>query len=90
MSIDQVVGNRAAVHAVGGSAIERAIISAREALLARQDTSGHWLFELEADCTIPAEFILLMHFLDEIDAGTHPKPGCITSKPSLLQRNVFE
>jgi len=73
MSIDQVVGNLAAVHAVGGSAIERAIISAREALLARQDTSGHWLFELEADCTIPAEFILLMHFLDEIDAALEAK-----------------
>src|ERR1700687_2682963 len=73
MSIDQGVGNLAAVHAVGGSAIERAIISAREALLARQDTSGHWLFELEADCTIPAEFILLMHFLDEIDAALEAK-----------------
>jgi squalene-hopene/tetraprenyl-beta-curcumene cyclase len=26
-------------------------------------------FELEADCTIPAEYILMMHFLDEIDTG---------------------
>jgi squalene-hopene/tetraprenyl-beta-curcumene cyclase len=28
---------------------------------------GHWVFELEADATIPSEYILLNHFLDEID-----------------------
>lgn len=28
---------------------------------------GHWLFELEADATIPAEYVLLNHFVDEID-----------------------
>ena len=28
---------------------------------------GHWLFELEADVTIPAEYVLLNHFVDEID-----------------------
>lgn len=25
------------------------------------------MFELEADCTIPAEYILMMHYMDEID-----------------------
>ena len=34
---------------------------------------GHWLFELEADCTIPAEYIMMMHFLDEIDAALEAK-----------------
>ena len=32
-----------------------------------QDTDGHWVFELEADATIPSEYILLKHFIDEID-----------------------
>jgi squalene-hopene/tetraprenyl-beta-curcumene cyclase len=73
MSGEQQVEKLTALHAVGGSAIERAIGSARDALLARQQASGHWLFELEADCTIPAEFILMMHFLDEIDAGLELK-----------------
>jgi squalene-hopene/tetraprenyl-beta-curcumene cyclase len=73
MSVEQQVEKLTALHAVGGSAIERAIGSARDALLARQDASGHWLFELEADCTIPAEFILMMHFLDEIDVGIESK-----------------
>jgi len=46
-----------------GEAIERAT----DALIAQQHEDGHWRFELEADCTIPAEYILMMHFVDEID-----------------------
>ncbi|HEX3953145.1 MAG TPA: squalene--hopene cyclase [Stellaceae bacterium] len=45
------------------SAIERSVNS----LLASQNPDGHWVFELEADSTIPAEFILLQHYLDTID-----------------------
>ncbi|MDB6144167.1 MAG: squalene-hopene cyclase [Pseudomonas sp.] len=44
-----------------------AIERARAALLARQGPDGHWCFELESDCTITAEYILMMHFTDEID-----------------------
>jgi squalene-hopene/tetraprenyl-beta-curcumene cyclase len=51
----------------GSTPIDRTIDSACNALHARQDVAGYWQFELEADCTIPAEFILMMHFLDEID-----------------------
>jgi squalene-hopene/tetraprenyl-beta-curcumene cyclase len=72
MSVEQQVEPIAAPHAAG-SGLERAIADARDALLARQQPSGHWLFELEADCTIPAEFILMMHFLDEIDSALEPK-----------------
>jgi squalene-hopene/tetraprenyl-beta-curcumene cyclase len=32
-----------------------------------QSPEGYWVFELEADCTIPAEFIMLNHYLDEIN-----------------------
>ena len=32
-----------------------------------QADDGHWVFELEADATIPAEYILLNHFTNEID-----------------------
>ncbi len=55
---------------VADSALEltSAIEKARDALLAQQCPDGHWCFELEADCTISAEYILMMHFLDEIDA----------------------
>ena len=37
------------------------------ALTGLQRDDGHWVFELEADVTIPAEYVLLRHYLDEID-----------------------
>lgn len=46
---------------------------ARSALLAMQNQDGHWCFPLEADCTIPAEYILMMHFMDEVDAVLEQK-----------------
>jgi len=58
---------------VTDSPLDRAIVDARDALVARQDAAGYWLFELEADCTIPAEYVMMMHFLDEIDAALEAK-----------------
>ena len=35
---------------------------------------GHWVFELEADATIPAEYVLLRHYLGEpVDAALEAK-----------------
>jgi squalene-hopene/tetraprenyl-beta-curcumene cyclase len=53
--------------------LEQAIIRAREALLALQHPDGYWCFELEADCTIPAEYILMMHYMDEIEEDLQAK-----------------
>ena len=53
--------------------LEQAVGRARSALLALQDPEGYWCFELEADCTIPAEYIMMMHYMDEIDAGLEAK-----------------
>lgn len=47
--------------------LDNTIAAARDALIVQQSAEGYWLFELEADCTIPAEYILMMHFLAEID-----------------------
>ena len=58
---------------VRASTLDSAIEAARSALLGLQHDAGHWVFELEADCTIPAEYILMMHFLDEIDAALQAK-----------------
>lgn len=46
---------------------------AAAALLDRQKADGHWAFELEADATIPAEYVLLRHFLHEIDGEIEQK-----------------
>jgi squalene-hopene/tetraprenyl-beta-curcumene cyclase len=44
---------------------EKNIEAATRALLSLQQPDGHWVFELEADATIPAEYVLLRHYLDE-------------------------
>jgi squalene-hopene/tetraprenyl-beta-curcumene cyclase len=51
------------------TALERTIAAARDALSGVQHERGYWLFELEADCTIPAEYVLMLHFLGEPDAA---------------------
>jgi len=47
--------------------LEKKFSKARASLLSLQHEDGHWCFPLEADCTIPAEYILMMHFMDEVD-----------------------
>ncbi|HJR13206.1 MAG TPA: squalene--hopene cyclase [Rhodanobacteraceae bacterium] len=47
--------------------LDVAIEAARTGILARQRPEGYWQFELEADCTIPAEYILMLHYLGESD-----------------------
>ena len=55
------------------AALDDAIETAAQALISRQKSDGHWIFPLEADATIPAEYIMLMHYLDEIDAALQAK-----------------
>ncbi len=45
--------------------VESAIRAATDAILAEQQPDGHWVYELEADATIPAEYVLLVHYLAE-------------------------
>ena len=52
------------------SGLRDCINHARQALLDQQQDDGHWVYELEADCTIPAEYILMNHFVGEIDDET--------------------
>ena len=54
-------------------ALAKAIALAGAKLLALQNQQGYWVFELEADCTISAEYILMMHYMDEIDADVQAK-----------------
>jgi squalene-hopene/tetraprenyl-beta-curcumene cyclase len=45
--------------------LDRSISAATQALLDCQRPDGEWCFELEADATIPSEYILFRHFLGE-------------------------
>jgi len=66
-SIDQGPAN-------AGSALDKSIVSASDALRGLQQADGHWAFELEADDTIPAEYVLLRHHLGEpVDEGLEAK-----------------
>jgi squalene-hopene/tetraprenyl-beta-curcumene cyclase len=55
-------------------ALEQHIQKGTQALLEQQRPDGHWVFELEADATIPAEYVLLRHYLGEpVDAALEAK-----------------
>jgi len=53
--------------------LDQAIIRGRDGLIGLQHSDGFWCFELEADCTISAEYILMMHYMDEIDEDLQAK-----------------
>ena len=57
-----IAGNPPAARQDG---LARGIERALGAVLADQRPDGHWVYELEADATIPAEYILMVHFLGE-------------------------
>jgi squalene-hopene/tetraprenyl-beta-curcumene cyclase len=53
--------------------LDSAIKRAQEKLLSLQDKKGYWVFDLEADCSIPAEYIMMMHYLGDIDLPLQAK-----------------
>lgn len=55
------------VTTVNSELLKEKLAAARAGMIALQNGDGHWCFPLEADCTIPAEYILMMHFMDDID-----------------------
>src|SRR3954471_12738784 len=64
----------AQIEPVAGDALQASIGSATHALLELRRADGHWGVELEADCTIPSEYVLLRHYLGEpVDAALEAK-----------------
>ena len=57
------------------TSLEHSVEQAEAALGRLQKPDGHWVFPLEADATIPAEYVLLEHFLARIDAELEGKIG---------------
>ncbi|MGH6913674.1 MAG: hypothetical protein ACREH3_08205, partial [Geminicoccales bacterium] len=60
-------------HAADTSGHLGSIHQARRGLEALQQADGHWVFDLEADATIPSEYVFLEHFLGEIDQDLEDK-----------------
>ncbi|MEC9346396.1 MAG: squalene--hopene cyclase [Pseudomonadota bacterium] len=74
------MADTASNHHLLGAPVDTAVLDAlvdsrRDALLDLQRADGHWLFEFEADATIPAEWVMLNHYLDEIDDATEARVG---------------
>ncbi len=55
--------------------LEKVISESAAALMAKQKDDGHWVFQLEADATIPAEYVLYLHYLDERDPEMEQRIG---------------
>ena len=55
--------------------LDVAIDRAASTLRSEQAPDGYWCYELEADATIPAEYVLMMHYMGEIDTGLEAKIG---------------
>jgi squalene-hopene/tetraprenyl-beta-curcumene cyclase len=53
--------------------LESTIARGLATLEREQQADGYWCYEFEADCTIPAEYILMMHFMDEVDQALERK-----------------
>ncbi len=53
--------------------LDDAVARASAALRRHQRADGHFVFELEADATIPAEFVLLTHFLGRPEPALEAK-----------------
>jgi squalene-hopene/tetraprenyl-beta-curcumene cyclase len=59
---------------IDGAALQGSIQRATHGLLSYQQKDGHWVFELEADATIPSEYVLFRHYLAEpVDAELEAK-----------------
>jgi len=57
--------NQMPISKEGTIAVDSLVRDATAALLKQQRADGHWVYELEADATIPAEYVLLVHYLAE-------------------------
>jgi squalene-hopene/tetraprenyl-beta-curcumene cyclase len=57
------------------TALDTAVASAAAHLLAAQRPDGHWVFELEADATIPAEYLMLTHFFGRVQPAREAAIG---------------
>ena len=68
-------GRDARLDEADGPNLEPIVAEVAAALGSEQRPDGHWCFELEADATIPAEYVLLGHFLGEVDQTLDAKIG---------------
>ena len=62
--------------------VDACVERAAKAIASAQRPDGHWVFELEADATIPAEYVLLRHYLGE------PRDATLEAKIGTYLRRI--
>jgi squalene-hopene/tetraprenyl-beta-curcumene cyclase len=82
LALDESEPRAAAADSVRLDAVETAVASATRALLDERKPDGHWCFELEADATIPAEYVLFRHFRGE------PEDRALEAKIAVYLRRI--
>jgi squalene-hopene/tetraprenyl-beta-curcumene cyclase len=55
------------------TSVKEAIQTGVVALLRGRQPNGHWILPLKADATIPADYILLQHYLGRIDGSLNTR-----------------
>jgi squalene-hopene/tetraprenyl-beta-curcumene cyclase len=65
MGARAMAADKTARRQVPAEQLDASIASATRALIGLQNEDGHFVFELEADATIPAEYVLMRHYLGE-------------------------
>lgn len=78
---NDVIGRDEPFGAPSLAGVTEAVERAAQALMRLQRDDGHWCFELEADATIPSEYVLLTHFL-----GEEPRPALEAKIAAYLRR----
>lgn len=73
LAIPELVAAPVHAPAVRPDPVAATVVRSGAALLARQHTDGYWRFDLEADTTIPSEYILLQHFMGSVDMARHDR-----------------
>ena len=72
---DAVVLEQQTVHPLEAQTdtVQSTLNRAASALAGRQHDDGYWLFELEADATIPSEYMFLQYFMRTVDKEREAK-----------------
>ena len=76
------LAEEAALTSISAQRLNKSIDAATIALMGLQRVDGHFVFELEADATIPAEYVLTRHYLGE------PADAALEAKIAIYLRRI--
>ena len=65
--------------------IKNIINYCKKKIINDQKKDGHWVYELEADKTIPSEYILMNHFLGIKEKNLEKKLAAYIKQEQLLE-----